>query len=343
MFVDHIRIYAQAGDGGNGSAHFRREKYEPKGGPDGGDGGRGGDIVLEVSPHTDNLKNFFYQSQIKAVHGGHGSRNLRTGKSGKSLVLQVPPGTLVYASPDDPQEDEEEKLRSELVGDLTTIGQRFILCTGGKGGKGNVHFKSSTNRTPEETTEGDPGERGYYYLELQQIADAGLVGFPNAGKSTLLGALSSAHPKVASYPFTTLQPSVGVIEFPGFSRATMADIPGLIEGAHENVGLGHDFLRHIMRCHLLLFVLDMAGTDGRDPIADLETLRKEVRLHDENLAGYPWIILANKMDVEGTDEMLNRLQTRFSKQEIIPISAEAGLGLEALKDRLHELIAHRPE
>lgn len=344
MFVDHIRIYAQAGDGGGGSAHFRREKFEPKGGPDGGDGGRGGDIVLQVSPHTDNLRNFFFKPQVKGHHGGNGSRNRRTGKSGKSLVLEVPPGTLVHSSPE-PSESPpgEETPKGTLVSDLTETGQRFVLCQGGRGGKGNVHFKSSTNRTPEETTGGEPGERGHFYLELQQIADAGLVGFPNAGKSTLLGALSAAKPKVASYPFTTLQPSVGVIEFPGFSRGTMADIPGLIEGAHQNVGLGHDFLRHIMRCHLLLFVLDMAGTDGRDPIADLQTLRKEIRLHDEDLATYPWIILANKMDVEGTDEMLTRLRQRFARQEIIPISAETGLGLGPLKERLQELIAHRPQ
>ncbi len=344
MFVDHIRIYAQAGDGGNGSAHFRREKFEPKGGPDGGDGGRGGDIVLEVSPHTHNLSDFFFKSRIKGHHGGHGSRNRRTGKSGKSLVLKVPPGTLVYTSPEQSESPrDEQSLKGELIGDLTTTGQRFVLCSGGRGGKGNVHFKSSTNRTPQETTEGEAGQRGNFYLELQQIADAGLVGFPNAGKSTLLGALSAAKPKVASYPFTTLQPSVGVIEFPGFSRGTLADIPGLIEGAHRNIGLGHDFLRHIMRCRLLLFVLDMAGTDGRDPIADLQTLRKEVRLHDENLADYPWIIVANKMDVEGTDEMLTRLRQRFSSQEIIAISAANGPGLDVLHQRLEELIAHRPQ
>jgi len=377
MFVDHIRIYAKAGDGGNGSMHFRRDKFEPKGGPDGGDGGRGGDIIFEVSPNTDNLKAFFFKTKIKAQHGDCGHGQQKTGKSGKHSVFLVPPGTLVYRCPksksdddayfddeedevqdgaesenqvaqlaDDSSEDESadyDPEKGELIADLCEVGQRFVVCQGGKGGKGNVHFKSSTNRAPEQFQEGGEGEDGYFFLELQKIADAGLVGFPNAGKSTLLGALSAAKPKVASYPFTTLQPSVGVLEFPGFARGTVADIPGLIEGAHRNVGLGHDFLRHIMRCQILLFVVDMAGTDGRDAISDLQILRKEIKLHDESLATYPWIIIANKMDVEGTDEQLVYLKNRFPNQEIIPISAQDGGGLDTLRGRLEELIAKRPE
>jgi len=345
MFVDHIRIFARAGDGGHGSKHFRRDKFEPRGGPDGGDGGRGGDIILEVSPNCDNLKNFFFKSEVKAPPGANGAQNLRTGKSGKSVLLHVPPGTVVYTSPESPESRDEEHLKGEQVVDLCELGQRHILCAGGKGGKGNVHFKSSVNRTPESAEDGTPGEEGYFYLELQKIADAGLVGFPNAGKSTLLGALSAAKPKVASYPFTTLQPSVGVLDFPGFARGTLADIPGLIEGAHRNVGLGHDFLRHIMRCRVLLFVVDLACTDGpdRDPISDLQILRKEIKLHDEELAKYPWIIVANKIDVDGANEMLGFLQNRFPKVEIFPISASEGDGLDKLKERLGELIAHRPE
>ncbi|CAN5409523.1 GTPase ObgE [soil metagenome] len=336
VFVDHIRIHAKAGDGGNGSASFRREKYVPRGGPDGGDAGKGGDIVLMVSKDTDNLREFFYRSRYKAGDGENGMRYKRHGKNGKSVTLKVPPGTLVH------REDEETGER-ELVADLTETGQRHVLVKGGEGGLGNVHFKSATNQAPTETTEGVPGEEGTFHLELRRIADAGLVGFPNAGKSTLLTKLSAARPKVAAYPFTTLRPMVGVLEFPGFARATVADIPGLIEGAHDNVGLGHAFLRHITRCHLLLFVVDLAGTDGRDPIGDLEILRTEISLYDDQLAKQPWLIVANKTDLPEAAAHLTTLRNRFPKQEIIPISALEGEGVDALKARLGELVGHAPE
>lgn len=233
----------------------------------------------------------------------------------------------------------EEEL--EMVADLTEQGESFAITRAGTGGKGNVHFKSATNQAPQEFTPGTPGDAGYFFLELRKIADAGTVGFPNAGKSTLLGAISGAKPKVASYPFTTLQPSVGVVEFSGFSRATVADIPGLIEGAHENVGLGHDFLRHIMRCRLLLFVVDISGSEVRDPVEDLQTLRKEIGLYNEELAARPWLVVANKMDLEGAGQRLIELKSRFPRAEIIPVSAEQGDGIDELKARLGEIIGSR--
>ncbi len=367
MFVDHLRIFAEAGDGGNGSASFRRAKFIPKGGPDGGDGGKGGDVILKVDPHTDNLKAFFFKPNLKAKRGDHGQGQQKSGKGGKNLVVAVPPGTRIYRARG-PANEEPENVEdgmaffynldaqaedvvapanengneSELIADLTKVGETFILCKGGQGGKGNVHFKSSTNRAPDQATPGEPGESGYFFLELRRIADAGLVGFPNAGKSTLLTKLSHAKPKVAAYPFTTLSPQIGVMEFPGFCRATIADIPGLLEGAHENVGLGHEFLRHIWRCNLLVFVIDMAGSEGREPIEDLKILRKEIRLYNDDLSKRPWIIVANKMDLEESAEKLEVFRARFPKIEIFPISAEEESGLQPLRGRLQELIGHRP-
>jgi GTP-binding protein len=225
-----------------------------------------------------------------------------------------------------------------MIADLTEVGQEFVLCVGGKGGIGNVHFKSSRNQAPTRYTEGVPGEQGYFYLELRKIADAGLVGYPNAGKSTLLGKISAAHPKVASYPFTTLTPHVGVVELPGYQRVTVADIPGLIEGAHENVGLGHDFLRHIVRCKLLVFVLDMAGSEGREPLEDLQKLRKELDLYDPKLSERPWIVVANKMDLSEAAERLKAFRRHYRKLEVFPISAQGGEGIKPLKARIGELV-----
>ena len=348
MFVDHIRIFAKAGKGGGGAVSFRREKYVPKGGPDGGDGGRGGDVILVVDPNTDNLRSFFFDPKLVAENGKPGSSARKTGRSGRKVVGRVPPGTLIYrCSGESVQEavamEREGEEEREMLADLTDAGQEFVLCRGGSGGRGNWSFRSATNQVPREHEPGEEGESGVFFLELRQIADVGLVGFPNAGKSTLLGKLSAAKPKVAAYPFTTMQPKVGVVEFPGFRRCTVADIPGLIEGAHENRGLGHEFLRHIMRCRLLMFVIDMAGFEGRDPIADLEVLRREVREYDKDLAAYPWLVAANKMDIEGAEEKLAAFRARFPKIEVFPISAEQGTGLEDLRRMLDERYGRRAD
>lgn len=346
MFVDHIKIYCKAGDGGNGVVSFRREKYVPRGGPDGGDGAPGGSVILRVDPNTDNLRAYHYDPKVIAQDGGHGAGRQRTGKTGRDRIALVPPGTVVYRSTAESvaeaaqMERSEEGIDLEPVIDLTEYGQEFVLCAGGEGGKGNINYKSSTNQAPEEHTLGTAGEEGVYYLELRRIADGGFVGFPNAGKSTLLNALSEAKPKVGSYPFTTLNPMVGVVEFPKFRRCTLADIPGLIEGAADNRGLGHEFLRHITRCRLLIFVVDMAGSEGRNPIEDVEILRKEIKLYDEELAKFEWMVVANKMDLPEAEENLGYFKARFPKVDVLPISADTGLGLEELKADLDQRIAY---
>lgn len=335
MFVDRIKVFAQAGSGGRGCVSFRREKFVPKGGPDGGDGGRGGDVILRADVHVDNLSNLFYEPIIKAKNGGHGMGKKMHGRGAQPKVVKVPIGTVVHRDETDRSPTTHRTYGTVApVADLTHDGEEFLLCAGGKGGKGNVHFKSSKNRAPIQYTEGEEGEQGHFLLELRTMADAALVGYPNAGKSTLLGKISAAHPKVASYPFTTLHPVVGVIEFEGYRRASIADIPGLIEGAHRNVGLGHDFLRHITRCRLLLFVLDIAGSEGRHPIEDLQSLRREIDLYDSRLSERPWRIIANKMDLPGAEENLGGLRERFPKIEIVPISAAQSEGLAELKKRL---------
>lgn len=334
MFVDRIKVFAQAGSGGRGSVSFRREKFVPKGGPDGGDGGRGGDVILRADVHVDNLSNLFYEPIIKAKNGGHGMGKKMHGRGAVAKVVKVPVGTVVFRDETDRSHRTDGSYESVPIADLTDEGQEFVLCQGGKGGKGNVHFKSSKNRAPVQYTDGEEGEQGYFLLELRTMADAALVGYPNAGKSTLLGKISAAHPKVAPYPFTTLHPIVGVVEFDGYRRATIADIPGLIEGAHRNVGLGHDFLRHITRCRLLLFVLDIAGSEGRHPVEDLQNLRREIDLYDPRLSQRPWRLIANKMDLPGADENLRVLQERFPNVEVVPVSAAKVEGLEDLKTRL---------
>jgi GTPase len=348
MFVDRIKILAQAGKGGRGCVSFRREKFVPKGGPDGGDGGRGGDIILRADQHVDNLANLFYEPIVRAQNGSHGKGKKMTGRAGADKIVRVPPGTVVWQTNEDkrptpnverPTSNSEQLAISDgqpaiSVVDFTRDGQEFVLCRGGAGGKGNVHFKSSRNRAPRRYTEGEDGEEGYFLLELRTIADAGLVGYPNAGKSTLLRKISAARPKVAAYPFTTLHPIVGVIEFPGYRRATIADIPGLIEGAHRGLGLGHDFLRHVTRCGVLVFVIDVAGSEGRNPVEDLQNLRREIDLYDPSLSSRPWMIVANKMDLPDAKENLDALQQRFPKISIVPISAAKSEGIDALKQTL---------
>src|SRR6266571_4996948 len=341
MFVDRIKVFAQAGNGGRGCVSFRREKFVPKGGPDGGDGGRGGDVILRADQHVDNLSNLFYEPIIKAKNGGHGQGKKMHGRSAPPKIVKVPAGTIVWKDGDrtlnsqQPTSSETaDKSALEPVVDLTHNGQEFILCCGGAGGKGNVHFKSSRNRAPRQYTEGEEGERGNFLFELRTMADAGLVGYPNAGKSTLLRRVSAARPKVAAYPFTTLHPIIGVVEFPDYCRATIADIPGLIEGAHRGLGLGHEFLRHITRCRIFLFVVDVAGSEGRNPVEDLQQLRKELDLYDPLLSQRPWFVIANKMDLPGVEENLDALRKKFPRIDIVPVSAAEGEGIEELKKRL---------
>ena len=374
MFVDHIKIHATAGHGGRGCVAFRREKFVPRGGPSGGDGGRGGDIILLADANVDNLVDFYYQPNLRAKAGEPGSGKNCYGRAAEDQVYKVPVGTLVYRMPfervsEEPAprdtssyvnlatlSDEEvatlqgKKHRPkvdladlELIADLTEPGQTFVLCKGGGGGKGNVHFKSSRNRVPTQFTDGEEGEEGEYYVELRKIADAGLVGYPNAGKSTLLSRISNAHPRIAPYPFTTLTPHIGVVDMPPYDRITVADIPGLIEGAHTNVGLGHDFLRHIVRCKLLIFVLDMAGSEGREPLEDLQKLRKELDLYDPMLSERQWIVVANKMDLPEAEEKLAHFRGRYKKLEIFPISATTDDGIAELIKRLGELILPAPK
>jgi GTP-binding protein len=373
MFVDQIKIHAKAGDGGDGSISFRREKFVPRGGPDGGDGGRGGDIILRVDSNSDNLVGFYYEPIIKAQAGEHGHGKNCYGLSAKNKVLSVPPGTLVYRKKGETGSThasslppgvsvidmelepvvtkakkslfEREHDSLELIADLTTPGQEFVLCKGGRGGKGNMHFKSSTNRTPRQFTPGGDGEEGDFFLELRMIAEVGLVGYPNAGKSTLIGKISAAHPKVAPYPFTTLHPIIGVMEFPepDYGRVTIADIPGLIEGAHLGVGLGHEFLRHIVRCKLLAFVIDMAGSEGRSPIDDLATLREELKKYDAKLAKREWLVVANKMDLPGAKKNLTQFKARYKRRKVIPVSADSGEGLEKLKVELRKIVLEKTE
>lgn len=341
MFVDRIKVFAQAGNGGRGCVSFRREKFVPKGGPDGGDGGKGGDVVLRADVHTDNLAALFYEPMIKAKNGGHGQGKKMHGRGARPKMVKVPVGTMIFPAKNAEESDQSDKsVRSdEALADLSRDGQEFVLCAGGRGGKGNVHFKSSRNRAPVQYTEGEEGEQGDFLLELRTIADAALVGYPNAGKSTLLGKISAAHPKVAAYPFTTLRPSVGVVELDDYRRATIADIPGLIEGAHRNVGLGHDFLRHITRCGHLLFVVDIAGSEGRHPIDDLQNLRREIDLYDPQLSKRPWSILANKMDLPESEENFSQVEKRFPAVPVIAISAARGEGINELKEHLAEFIA----
>jgi GTP-binding protein len=358
MFIDRVRVHAKAGDGGDGSASFRREKFIPKGGPDGGDGGDGGDVILRADTHTDQLANLFFEPILKAKPGGKGSFRQRHGKSAPDLVVPVPVGTLVYRFPTpephdpfaEPPEEEEpsetpkskkglpDPMIEDLVADLDQVGKEFIICHGGNGGRGNIHFKSSRNRAPRRFTEGTPGEEGWFLLEMRSIAFAGLVGYPNAGKSTLLRAISRAHPKVGSYAFTTRNPQVGVVDLEDYRKTTVADIPGLIEGAHENRGLGHQFLRHVMRCSYLLMVLDMAGSEGRSPLDDLKALRRELELYNPELADRPWCIVANKMDMPEAGENLKLFKKKYKGVTILPICAELGEGIPELKSYLQEKV-----
>ncbi len=351
MFVDRVRIYARAGKGGRGCVSFLRELHRPHGGPDGGDGGRGADVILEVNPHRNNLNHLKHQPHHFAKNGQNGDSKQCTGKNAPNLIIEVPPGTVVSrlsggTAPSTEEFDPTpEKLlplpehgeELEVLTDLMKPGERFMLCKGGDGGRGNRHFKSSTNQAPRQYENGWPGEFGQFVFELKSMADIGLVGYPNAGKSTLLGRLSKAHPKIGPYPFTTLTPMVGVIEFPDFFQISVADIPGLIEGASEGRGLGHDFLRHIERCRILLFVLDTSGQEGREPWEDFATLRKELKAYSPELAQRMCLVVANKMDLPAAQEKVKTLRKKV-RRKMFEIAGGSEEDIEELKKILREMI-----
>lgn len=329
-FVDTATLHAGAGKGGDGCVSWRREKYVEKGGPDGGDGARGGHVILKADNNTDSLVDIYFAPHRRAEDGGRGGGNTLRGKTGRDLVVKVPCGTEVWDSSG-----------AGMLADLVVHGDEYIAAHGGNGGLGNYRWRTRTYEALTAHTNGEPGEQQILKLELKLVADAGLAGFPNAGKSSLLTAISSAHPKIGAYPFTTLNPIVGTVVFDDYSQLTVADLPGLIKGAHEGVGLGHAFLRHMERARCLVYVLDMAGIDGRDPTDDYLNLRKELELHKAELLERPSLVVANKMDVKAAAKNLIRF-TRKTRKRPIRISAVTGKGLDKLKLALKKLVARTP-
>lgn len=391
MFVDEIKVFARAGHGGRGCVAFLREAFRPKGGPIGGDGGRGGDVVLRADRSLNNLVNQYHAPRLIGENGGHGLGKGKHGRAGKPLIVQVPCGTMVWrvvppegtvgsgvtpttpADPVTPPKTEgfpvsaetraplplaggpravevvlaEEPTpeprgrswrRGELVADLTEHGQEVILCHGGRGGYGNRHFATARRQAPRFAQPGEAGEEGEFLFELRTMADVGLVGYPNAGKSTLLTALSRARPKIASYPFTTLHPQVGVLEYPDWYRLTLCDVPGLVEGAHQNVGLGHEFLRHIRRCRALAVVLDMAGMDGRKPWEDYRQLLGELEAYDPSLLERPRLVVANKMDEASAPKHLRSFKRRVPKTPVLEMAAALEEGLDPFRQAIRSLV-----
>jgi GTP-binding protein len=326
MFVDEAQIRVKAGDGGNGCVSFRHEKFVARGGPDGGDGGRGGHVYFEAKADKDTLLDFAGKHHWRAENAKHGQGKNMYGADGKDLVIPVPPGTLIY--------DTDLDL---LLKDLSEAGMKILLCRGGKGGRGNRAFATSTNQAPREFEPGKPGQERNLRLELKLIADVGLVGMPNAGKSTLLSRSSAARPKIASYPFTTLEPVLGIVEISGFRRFLMADIPGLIEGASKGAGLGHDFLRHIERTKIIVHILDIMPTDGSDPVANYHAIRKELAQHSETLAQKQEVLVANKIDLDPDGSLVADLRSRLG-QDLVPISAATGQGIKELTELLWQRI-----
>ncbi|HEX2912310.1 MAG TPA: GTPase ObgE [Chloroflexia bacterium] len=339
MLYDRAKIYVKAGDGGNGSASFRREKFIPYGGPDGGDGGRGGSVYLIVDPSLNTLLPFKFKTHYKAESGGNGRYQKMHGAAGDDLYIAVPPGTIFYTEPD-PENPDEPPLQA----DLTVPGQSIMIARGGRGGLGNVHFKTSTHQAPKFAQKGEPGEERWLRLELKIIADVGLVGFPNAGKSSLLTAVTAATPKIGDYPFTTLEPNLGVVQIDIDTNFVLADIPGLIEGASQGVGLGHEFLRHVERTRLLVHVLDGSGLAGRDPIKDYEQINHELAEYRPELANKPQIVAINKIDMPETQENLPRLRKylRGKDVEFYEISAIGMIGTDELMKRVAAKLAELP-
>lgn len=332
MFVDRVKITIKSGDGGNGASAFRREKYVPEGGPSGGDGGKGGGVYLLADTQMHTLMDYRYRKNYQAENGESGSNRNMHGKAGEDLILKVPPGTVVY--------DVET---NRVLADLVNVGEKVLLFAGGRGGRGNARFATSVRQAPTFAEKGEPGVTREIRLELKSIADVGLVGFPNAGKSTLLSVVSAARPKIAEYPFTTLEPNLGVVSIAGRSFV-MADIPGLIEGAHQGQGLGHEFLRHVERTRVLIHVVDAAGTEGRDPLEDIKVINNELRSYSPILASRPQIIALNKVDAVPDATQVQDMVSRLAEQgfEAYPISAVIGEGVTPLLHRAMDLVEQLP-
>lgn len=321
LFVDQVRIFVKAGRGGNGVCSFRREKYVPQGGPDGGDGGNGGSVVMVASRRLTTLLDLRYQQLYEAKAGGAGGGSNCHGRTADDVTIAVPVGTVV-----------SDEATGEVLADLAVDGQRHVIARGGKGGRGNQHFATSTNRVPTRFEPGASGEERWLTLELKLLADVGLVGFPNAGKSTLIASISAAHPKIADYPFTTLTPNLGVVAWKDDRSFVVADIPGLIEGAHEGKGLGLQFLRHIERTTFLLHLIDVSEWAAEDPVTSLTVLRKELAAYDERLPAKPFAVVGTKLDIKGDEHHVRRLQTSCKRRKIpfFAVSAATREGLDAL-------------
>lgn len=332
--VDLVKIFVKAGKGGNGAITFRREKYVAAGGPDGGDGGKGGDIYFVAEKGMTTLVDFRYKKKFLADDGENGSGSNRYGKSGKDLIVSVPVGTVI-----------KDLETDEVIADMVDIDEKVLIAKGGRGGRGNAKFATSTRQAPKFAEQGDKGEELNLSLELKLIADVGLVGFPNVGKSTLLSVVTAAKPKIANYQFTTLKPNLGVVKLDNGKDFVLADIPGLIEGAHSGVGLGHEFLRHVERTKLLIHVVDCSESEFRDVVDDFKTINKELKLYNEKLAGKKQIIAANKLDLPGAEENLEKLKKALKKTdiEIMPISAVTGKGIKELFNRVSTLLDTIPD
>lgn len=326
-FIDEAMITVQSGDGGKGCVSFRREKFIPRGGPDGGDGGKGGDIILSTTSRKRTLYHFKYQKHFKAENGSHGQGKQKTGKNGRNLTIELPPGTLVIDAD-----------TGHLIKDLVETGETFVILKGGRGGQGNTKFKTSTHRTPRFAQPGEPGETRTLKLELKLLADVGIIGLPNAGKSTLISAISSARPKIANYPFTTLVPSLGVVQTGWSEPFVVADIPGLIKGAHQGTGLGIKFLRHIERTRILVHLIDASSIDPDDPLDQYHTINQELAMYDEKLAKKPQIVVLNKLDLSGIRKSADIFQSAVKDKEVVFISALTGQGLEQLKSQIVQLL-----
>jgi GTP-binding protein len=318
MFIDRVTLYVKGGDGGRGCCSFRREKYVPRGGPDGGDGGHGGDVIVRAVAGADHLAEVVHRKHWRAQNGGGGQGSNCTGRRGRDLIIRVPPGTLVM-----------DRDRGNTLRDLTTADQEVTVALGGKGGRGNRAFATATNRAPREIEPGTPGEERWIILELKMIADAGLIGLPNAGKSTLLTRLSHAQPEIANYPFTTKHPNLGMVRAGDDLVFVLADLPGLIEGAHEGTGLGHEFLRHVERTRVLVHLVEPLPLDGSDPLENYRVIRRELELHGRGLADKPEIIAVSKAELTGSDEVRERLERELGR-EVLAISSVTGQGLSIL-------------